>query len=118
MLTKPKCHITLDPNKQYEQYAKSWFIEQVGIIWLWATAWEGKGSLITHIQDSYGMGELYQFSDKGHVQEDNSYTFPGDPILHPLAIIEIGDIDKIICYPHAIIAICSGDDNPFITRVD
>lgn len=115
------CPIILNPNKDIQistlSYTTEEILEKVQIIWDWCSAWNRRGSLVKHIELAYGFGPLYEFTG-GKVEDDNTYTYPRDPALQPLAIISCKVNARVICYEYAMIAIIQGDAEPFVTRVD
>lgn len=107
----------LDPLSKFENYTPDDIMDVCGFIPQWLVAEELiEYDALTALDKAYQWGPLTHL-EKSVVNEDGSYSYPGDPDMYPLIIIKRGK-DTVIQYQYGMVAI-KVDDKPFVvTRMD
>jgi hypothetical protein len=112
---KKEIYATVDPTFQYPNMNPADLVQSLGLLPGWVEeAMRGDVNVQDYLDDAYGFG-LYEMTG-GAVESDGTYTFPGDPDLAPIALMEDG-VTQVYFYPHAIIAILH-NGTTFVTRMD
>lgn len=112
--------VELDPNDHYEGQVTH---EMLGFLPFWVGEWVAYKTnnvadlptLREHMAIRYGFDDLTRPMG-GVISDDHIYKYPGDPGLHPLAVMHtpVGDVFQ---YPYAIIAFPE-PEGYFIVRMD
>jgi len=93
-----------DPLNTYPNADPEYILECLGYIpsFILTALEEPKSTFSQDIMEVYGFGGAPMTG--GEIQQDGVYTYPKDPDLYPLAILETERGD-VICYRYGITAI-------------
>ena len=119
MLKQENKTFITDPNGKYTHVNESQILNALGILPFWAIKFrEHNNSFKQALKSSY----QFYFGDlKGcTIQEDGSYTYPGDPVMHPLAVMTAPDCpETLYFYEHAVVGVVNSDTGEqWMTRMD
>lgn len=92
-------------------------LEHLGLIPLWLHEDDPRG-IAEQMDSAYGFGGFKQYPISGFKVERNMcLKYPGDPLLRPLATLELRD-ETLAFYDHAICAVFQKDGSHVIARFD
>lgn len=111
--------LKIDPTGGFEGADDDRILEACGFIPIWVADWlqnhQDDLSLKDYLDQTYGFG-LYPMGEKGWIDDDGTYHYPGDPDLPPYISIET-PVGLLYQYSHGIVAI-PHEGELFVTRMD
>jgi hypothetical protein len=98
----------------WPQYDKDFLVQWGGFIPYWVAEFE-EGSLIDHLAERYGFGDLRSM---GGTVADGVYRYPDDDDLPHILSMET-PLGTLYQFPYGIVAIPDGEGKPhLVTRMD
>lgn len=108
--------LTIDPTHQHTCLTKNEIVKACGVLPLWAA-----NPFLLSIPLQQAFETQYAFPmpplGGGTLTPEGTFTYSGDPNLHPLIKLERGP-ETLFVYPYAIIGIVKADGFTFISRMD
>ena len=109
--------LIFDPMNEYGDTDRRQLLAACGYLPQWALQRNKGEGMAAAIERQYVFyaGQM----TGGTVTREGTYTYPGDPDLHPyVAICPAGDEGTMYIYPHAIVAITHPDRPAWVSRCD
>lgn len=109
--------LTISPTDEYDHIPPMDIITSLGFLpeWVFRGLQLGEDmetALTSRYQYYTGPMEL-----PCTIQDDGCYTYPGDPIQHPVASVR-GATETLYFYEHAFVAVVKEDGSTWFTRMD
>lgn len=111
-------NITFDPHNKFKHLSNQDLANSVGALLYWAQNWREYGSIRKALEEQYRFFISWSQLEQGKAWVDNegTFTYPGDPDHSPILVIRNAD-EICYIYPYAIVAILSDEGNVW-TRMD
>ena len=110
--------ILIDPCAKYPNARPEQIIESLGYLLPWLLDGLAKGEDAQTALVSRYMFYTGPFDLRVPIEEDGTYTFPGDPPSYPVARFNAPNGETVFFYQHAFVAVISADGSVWMTRMD
>ena len=104
--------ILFDPNQRYTHVNRRDAMVHNRLLLKWAMLydWMNECTLEEHMQQCYGYPICMGLKEKTKLNDDFSYEYPGDPVQHPIFVVDFGQDCRFMIYQHAMVVFMQNGD--------